>query len=150
MDIRPLIKDYLNEARLMQVATARNDQPWACTVYFAFDDSLNLYWISTPTRRHSEEIRNNEKVAGTIVLSHTPGDDVRGLQFQGVARELTSSEESRKGMEFYGRRMGMSEERINKVVDGSDGHLCYVIRPTLFVLFDEVNFPEDSRQEYIL
>ncbi|MDQ3098231.1 MAG: pyridoxamine 5'-phosphate oxidase family protein [bacterium] len=148
MELRTLIKNYLQEARIMQVTTSLDNQPWACTVYLAFDESLNLYWISTPSRRHSEEIRSNEKVAGTIVLPHTPGDKVRGLQFQGIAKELASPEESTKGMKFYGERMGMSGERIAKVVDGSDGHFCYRIKPTLFVLFDEVNFPEDSRQEY--
>ncbi|MBI2414593.1 pyridoxamine 5'-phosphate oxidase family protein [candidate division WWE3 bacterium] len=70
-EIKDLITKYLEEARLMQVATSINNQPWACSVYFVFDNDFNLYWISTPKRRHSLEIKENSKVAGTIVLPHT-------------------------------------------------------------------------------
>lgn len=88
MKLKKLIEDYLKEAWMMQVATSHNSQPWACTVYFAHDENWHLYWISLPTRRHSKEIRENNKIAGTIVLPHVPGDKVRGLQFQGIAKKL--------------------------------------------------------------
>jgi uncharacterized protein YhbP (UPF0306 family) len=148
--LKTLIKEYLEKARMMQVVTARDNQPWACTVYFAYDDSLNLYWISSTTRRHSEEIRNNEKVAGTIVLPHTPGDKVRGIQFQGVAKELASKEEAIAGMKWYAKRYGMKPERVDAIVGNKDGHVCYKITPTSIVLFDEVNYPDDPRQEFRL
>lgn len=145
-----MIKEYLEKARLMQVVTAKDNQPWACSVYFAFDDDLNLFWISTPERRHSKEIENNEKVAGTIVLSHTLGDKVRGLQFQGIAKRLTSKEEMQEGMNVYAKRMGMGEEKHTAILEGKNPHVPYKITPTLFVLFDEFNFPDNPRQEYIL
>ncbi len=147
MDLRPLITDYLSAAKLMQVAPASEEQPWACSVYFAFDEKLNLYWISKPGRRHSQEITKNSKVAGTIVLPHTPGDDVRGIQFQGTAKELLAQPEIKKAMEYYGQRFNMTADRIQKIVDGTDGHHVYKISPSLIVLFDEVNFPDDPRQE---
>ena len=150
MELRTLIEDYLKEAKMLQVVTAKGNKPWACTVYFAFDEKLNLYWISRPDRRHSEEIRSNDKVAGVIVLPHTPGDDVRGIQFQGVAKELTGKSETMQGMKYYAKRYGMKQERVNAILDGSDGHVCYKITPSLYVLFDETNFPNDPRQEYKL
>lgn len=150
MELRKLIEDYLKDARMMQIATAKDNQPWACTVYFAFDEHLNLYWISTPTRRHSEEIRINENVAGTIVLPHTPGDDVRGIQFQGIAKELRDKNEAKEGIKHYAQRYGMDKKRIDAILEREDGHVCYTISPTLYVLFDEVNFPDDPRQEYAL
>lgn len=149
-NIRKLIEEYLEKARLMQVATCRNNQPWACSVYFAFDDKLNLYWISKPNRRHSLELKDNAKVAGTIVTPHKPGDDVRGLQFQGTAKELIEKEEIKLAMSYYAKRYEMDSERVQKIVDDTDGHRCYVIKPSLFVLFDETNFPENPRQEYTL
>ena len=152
MDLGTLIHNYLKQAKLMQVATSKGNQPWACTVYFSFDDELNLYWISTPDRRHSEEIRNNEKVAGTIVLPHTPGDKVRGVQFQGVAEELNDKDEAKEAMKNYAERYSMNNERVNEILENrdGDGHLPYKISPTLYVLFDELNFPEDPRHEYKL
>lgn len=148
-EIKSLIIDYLDKARMMQVATSNNGQPWACTVYFAYDEDLNLYWISLPSRRHSLEIAQNPKVAGAIVLPHTPGDDVRGIQFEGEAAALYG-EDAREGMNYYSSRYKMDAERVAKIVDDTDGHVCYKIKPRAFVLFDEVNFPDNSRQEYVL
>lgn len=147
MDLKKLITEYLEQARLMQVATSKGDQPWVCTVYFAADDMLNIYWISKPNRRHSEELKNNSKVAGAIVLPHTPGDDVRGIQFQGVAYEL-SGKDAGEGIGVYAKRYNMPQERVEKILNGTDGHAVYKIKVDTFVLFDEVNFPDNPRQEY--
>lgn len=149
MDLRQLITDYLQDARLMQVATVKDGKPWVCTVLFAFDKDLHLYWISKPDTRHSQEISGNEKVAGTIVSPNALGENVRGLQFEGVAKEATG-EDMEKAMEVYANRTGMKEERKQKILNNTDGHVPYVITPTLFVLFDTKNFPDNSRQELAL
>lgn len=148
--LRKLIEEYLKEARLMQVATTKSNQPWACSLYFAYDGALNLYWISSTDRRHSEEIRNNKKVSGAIVLPHTPGDKVRGIQFQGTAEELLDKKRATAGMKDYAKRYGMGPKQIKAIVQNKDGHVCYKVTPSLYVLFDEVNFPKDPRQEYLL
>lgn len=148
--VRGLIEDYLKEAKLMQIATSKENQPWACSVYFAYDTLLNLYWVSLPTRRHSQEIVDNSKVAGTIVLPHTPGDKVRGIQFQGVAKELVDKKQIKEAIAFYAKRFNMASKRVNAIINNKDGHVCYVIKPKTLVLFDEVNFPKTPRQEYKL
>ena len=147
MDLRNLIEEYLKEANMLQVVTAKDNQPWAATVYFAFDKNLNLYWISKPDRRHSVEIRENPKVAGVVVLAHTHGDKVRGLQLEGVAEEM-SAEGIDEGLKVYSERFWLPEERIKAILADTDGHRVYIIRPTLFVLFDEKNFPDNPRQEF--
>lgn len=149
MDVKQLITDYLQEARLMQVATAKDNQPWVCTVHFAYDEHFNLYWISLPSTRHSQEIMANEKVAGTIVLPHIPGQKPRGIQFQGIAQKA-EGDAMQKAMDVYAARMGMNDERKKNILSGEDGHVPYVIKPTLFVLFDTVNFPDNPRQELAL
>lgn len=150
MKLKKLIEDYLKEANLMQVATSKDNHPWACSVYFAYDSIPNLYWISLPSTRHSKEIKNNNRVAGTIVLPHTPGDDVRGLQFEGTAKETVDKKEIKQAMQYYAKRYKMPEKRVNAIVENKDGHMCYSIKPTLFVLFDEANFPNNPKQEYRL
>ncbi len=148
MELKQLIEDYLKEARMMQVATAQGNQPWACTVYFAFDPYFNLYWISSTDRRHSQDIDANNMVAGTIVLPHTPGGPVRGIQFEGTAEALREKTAATLGMEYYAERFDMDTQRANDIIQGSDGHICYKIKPKMIVLFDEVNFPEKPRQEF--
>jgi len=50
----------------MQLATALDNQPWVCSVWFAADKDLNIYWFSSTTRRHSGEVLKNKKVAAAI------------------------------------------------------------------------------------
>lgn len=72
MKLQKLIKDYLKEARLMQLSTSINNQSWTCSVWFASDEDLNIYWFSSTKRRHSKEVMKNSKVSAAIVLPHTP------------------------------------------------------------------------------
>lgn len=149
-NLKKIIEDYLKEAKLMQLATSINNQPWVCSVWFAADDELNIYWFSSTTRRHSDEIIKNNKVAGAIVLPQTPEDPPRGLQFQGTAELLTNQEDINKAISVYVDRI-FPRETINKLMQDKDKpHKFYKIRPTQFVLFDVVNFPDNSRQEYNL
>lgn len=147
MDVKKLIEEYLAEARLLQVATMVNDQPWVCTVYFAHDPQLNLYWLSKPNRRHSKELAKNPHAAGAIVLPHTPGDKVRGLQLQGTVEEITEPAKLHREFKHYGERFKTMDE-LPKIISGENKHHLYKLKPTLIVLFDEVNFPDQPRQEF--
>jgi uncharacterized protein YhbP (UPF0306 family) len=149
MNLRRLIEDYLQNAILLQVATCENNQPWACTVHFAFDSDLNLYWMSLPTRRHSLEIQHNNKVAGVVVQPHKISDKARGIQLEGVAEMITDQEELKKVFPHYGKRFNRMDS-LPRLLEGTNEHKLYRIKPTLYVLFDDVNFPSDPRQEYRL
>lgn len=142
-----MVKDYLSQVKLMQLATSVDDQPWVCSVWFAVDDDLNIYWFSSITRRHSQEVMKNKKVGGAIVLSQTPDDPPRGLQFQGITELLTDEKDVNKAISVYAGRI-FSKEKIKEFMEHKEKpHRFYRIKPTQFVLFDAVNFPENSRQE---
>src|SRR5688572_9922168 len=67
MDARQLYRDYLKDIKLMQLATCRDSQPWLCHVWYVMDEEAGkIYFISRETRRHSQEIQGNEKVACTF------------------------------------------------------------------------------------
>lgn len=150
MDLRKLIEEYLKEVKLMQVATSIDNQPWVCSVWFATDEDLNIYYFSSITRRHSKEVMENGKVAGAIALPQTPDDPPRGLQFQGVCEMLTEQADIDKAVSVYSGRI-FSKEKIKELMVHKDKpHKFYRIKPAKFVLFDAVNFPDNSRQEYNL
>lgn len=150
MELRQLIRDCLSEAKLMQLATSTGDQPWVCNVWFAADDDMNIYWFSSTTRRHSDEVLKNEKVAGAMALPVSPQDKGRGLQFEGIAEILTEEKDIAAARAVYTDRI-FSKEQIDTFMALPDRpHRFYRIRPTRFVLFDTVNFPDNSRQEYSL
>lgn len=144
MDLKKLIGEYIAESKMMQVATVSGDQPWCATVAFAFDEDWNLYWISLPETRHSQELMANNKVAGTIANADLYTDGPRGLQFEGVA-ELLSGADEEAGVAIYSKRM-KREGLLEDMRSGNNPHKLYRIKPTSYVLFDRVNFPDDERQ----
>lgn len=150
MDLKRLIREYLKEAKLMQLATAIDNQPWVCSVWFTADNDLNIYWISSTTRRHSGEVLKNKKVAAAIVLPQTPKDTPRGLQLEGTAELLTDKKSISKAILLYSGRIFTKTKIKQFMNDKKKPHRFYVIRPTRFVLFDAVHFPDNSRQEYDL
>lgn len=149
MDLKSLIEDYLKEGKLMQVATSKGNKPWVASVWYVHDEKWNLYFISKKHRRHSKEIIENPEVAGVIVTPHTKGsgEKVRGLQFNGVARE-TNGHEMDKANKLYKAKYELAEEiALEELMDPKVTYGYYIIEPKTFVLFDEINFPDDPRQE---
>ena|SRR3989344_559899 len=150
MEVEDLIKQYLSEAKMMQLATTSGGQPWVCTVWFAADQDLNIYWFSSTTRRHSGEVKNNPKVAAAIALPQSPQDPPRGLQLQGDAEELNDNAKIAMAKSLFAGRI-FDEQTIDNLINHPEKpHKFYKIKPSLFVLFDAVNFPDESRQEWKL
>lgn len=131
----------------MQLATSVNDQPWVCNVWFAADSDLNIYWFSATSRRHSKEVEKNNKVAAAIVLPHTPADPPRGLQLQGIAEIVSSPKDVSQAILLFTKRIFSKRQIADFMALKDKPHRFYKIKPTQFVLFDVVNFPENSRQE---
>ncbi|MGH7867802.1 MAG: pyridoxamine 5'-phosphate oxidase family protein [Candidatus Dormibacteraceae bacterium] len=146
--IRSLIVQYLSQAKLMQLATSVEGQPWACSVWFAADDQLNLYFFSSEARRHSKEVLENPRVAGAIALPHEPKDPARGVQFEGIATLIDGNQGMRHARACYEGRI-FSAKQIDSLLHHPDRpHRFYKISPTEFVLFDALNFPNNSRQQW--
>ncbi len=146
MDLRKLIQEYLTAAQMMHIGTVKGNKPWVTTVYFAADIELNLYWLSRKSRRHSQEISKNSHVAAAIALPHTYGDKIRGLQLEGEAREL-SGVDADAGRNIYKSKYWIVEDPVMTAVEGGDSQMCYQVRPTKIILYDEVNFPTSPMRE---
>lgn len=149
MNVEDLIRVHLKEQHAMQLATVKDGQPWCCTVYFVADDSLNLYWASKPERRHSQDIAKHGKVAAAIAVKDIKGEKVIGIQVEGNAEIITSSDEILPIATSYANKFGRSELWIRDFTNLKTDHQLYKLTPRLFVLFDEVNFPHDTRLEWI-
>lgn len=145
MDPLELIRQYLPKGRMMQVATVGGDQPWICTVYFVEDDDLNLYWLSLPTRRHSQEIAAHSKVAVAVPIKFDK--PVTGIQAEGVAEPVTDKQTIADIMRRYVDRYNSGQQFYDLFVAGQNQHVLYKFTPSKYVLFDEVTFPDDGRKE---
>lgn len=85
-ELKKAILEYLEENRLMTVATSKGDTPWASTVFYAYDDKLNLYFMSDKETRKTVNILKNPKVAVTIDREQPAPGKVRGIQLEGAAQ----------------------------------------------------------------
>lgn len=142
-------KDYLEDAKLMQIASCSNNQPWIATCWFAVDKNWDFYFISNKARRHSEEIRNNEKVACTIIQDGYKGlgDTIQGIQIQGIAKEVSGLDSAKAYMIYLSRWHNFADHvKKPEYIKGITATKIYRIRPTQLVWFDELNFKEDPRQ----
>lgn len=147
IELKRKIQDYLNEAKIMQLATSTlNGKPWICSVWFSSDDDFNLYWISATTRRHSKQIAKNAKVAAAISMVREPSEQKRGaLQIEGAATQLQNPVEIAKVLKLYASRGIFTVEQVKKfMVDFKHPHRFYKLTPSTIVLF------ENTKQEYHL
>lgn len=151
MEIEKLIRKYLGQQHMMQVATMNGDQPWCCTVYYVFDKNLRLYWASLPGRRHSQEIHKHPKVAAAIPIRHTNGEIVVGIQVEGNAQLVSSPADIGPIALLYAKKFNRSEQWAKDFTAGTTQHKLYCLTPRLFVLFDEHSFTGgDPRREWNL
>ena len=137
-DIKNDIKKYLDEARMMQLATSRDNKPWVCNVWTAVDKDLTIYWISSTTRRHSQEIKDNQHVAAAFCLVNEPSETEKGaLQLEGTAHEITNPLEIAKALKLYIARGIFTSDQVKKFMKSLDmPHKFYKLTPKRIVLFD--------------
>lgn len=144
-----LIRHYLPGARMMQVATSKDGQPWVCTVYFVEGDDLELYWLSLPSRRHSQEIHQGSKVAIAVPIKFDK--PVVGIQAEGEASEVTDPETVKRIMQKYTERHNAGHDFYGKFAAGENQHKLYKFTPRKLVLFDEVSYETgEGRKEITL
>jgi uncharacterized protein YhbP (UPF0306 family) len=143
MNAQELVQTYLADSEIMQLATVADGQPWICTVHFAADQDMNLYWMSLRNRRHSQEVAAYANAAVTVVKSE---EDRQAIQMAGKAFELVG-EEAKVADQVYAARFGSKPERLEEALHGGfEDRAYYVFRPDEVVLFDVKNFPDEPRQ----
>jgi len=142
---RSVLAQYLDRGKLAQVATLdKTGTPAVCNVWYDFTiEPDRLVFMSRRDRDHSENIRNNARVAGSIVAIPFEGlgDRVQGLTFKGNASELDPSDHPETAHHFIDR---WSNARPPLTSPGQ--MRLYEIAVTEWQLFDEVNFPEEPKR----
>ena len=143
--VRTLVEGILSDVKQMVICSSSSNKPWAATVFFAFDKDLDLYFFSIPERRHSKEIAANPNVAGVIAREHkkTLEEPARGLQFEGECKLVTENE-AKAAYELYQKRLPKITE-FHDIEDAPEE--LHKVTVKNFVLFDTLNFPENSRRE---
>jgi uncharacterized protein YhbP (UPF0306 family) len=147
MDLRKLVQEYYSSNKHMQLATVGKGQPWVCTVYYAADDDLNLYWTSGRSRQHSREIMDEPRAAVTIVRDT---ERKQALQIVGNSYEV-KDEDLNRVHNIYQMKFGSKDYDLEEIKKHSpNGRAYWVFIPYVISLWDEVNFPGSPKQVYKL
>ena len=80
------------------------------------------------------------------MVNHVYGEKVRGLQVEGTAEQLKGVE-AEQGLNVYKSRFWIVEEREKALAGENEPAYVYRLKPERYVLIDEVNLPDNPRQE---
>lgn len=140
--------EFLGLGMVMQLATSRDNTPWISTVYFVADAERNIYWLSLPGRRHSEEVTNNPHVAIAIAIKQDL--PVIGIQAEGTVAIVEDAAVVEKILADYMKKYdGAGKEFHQRFLAGKNQHQLYKLTPSSLVLFDEVHFKTGPAQRII-
>lgn len=148
---RALLEHYVRAGKLMQLASLNSDgSPVVCNVWYDAHFAPDvLRFISRYNRQHSQNVRIDGRVAGSIIAIPLEGlgQIVRGVTFTGVARELPTCGVDGEVAAFVAR-WPRAEAALHsgKLARGEIPTRLYEVMVAEWVLFDEANFPEQPRR----
>lgn len=146
------VLDFIKNQKLMAVATY-GDHPWIASVYYTFDNDLNLFFLSSPTTLHCKMISQNNKVAVSIADSTQDIKALkRGLQIYGVATQISGSAKIKHTLDLWKRSLKVVNNELtyaNMVKHVIKGRM-YKITPKKIKLFDQALFKVEDGEEPIL
>lgn len=133
----------------MALSTYGEGRTWVCPVYFAYDESLNLFFKSMPTSRHMGYIKAKPEVATAIYSTQPlPTGDVVGIQLSGEATILSEEEEiSRACRYYYGRQQPQAKYTnfVREHLSPSAKWQMTMIVPSELCYFDTRFFDEENQ-----
>ena len=144
--IESIIREYIKDIVHMSIATCADNKPWISEVHYSYDDDLNLYFISRPSRRHSLEVAANGQIAGNIIKQHKAGEEVRGVYFEGAIEMLDDVKDTDVAFQTYNKRLGLDATMLNEQAE-ENGHCWYKINVHKFYLFDELEMEPAGKYE---
>lgn len=146
------VLDFLKDQKLMSVATF-GKHSWIASVYYSFDNSLNLYFLSDPATLHCRQIDKNPHVAVSIADSRQKVTQLkRGLQIYGIAKQISGALKMKHTLRSWKEALNVKDKELTytnmlkKVIKGR----MYQISPKRIKLFDQKLFPVEDGQEPVL
>lgn len=142
--------ECLNSTQYMALATKdTKNGSWVCPVYFAWDESHNLYFISLPDSQHMQNIQQNSRVAVAIYSTNqnTHGD-VLGLQLSGTATEMHDKEGIKSAYSCYSGRLERDTKtpfhrKVEEFLNEETDWIFVKVSPDKIFLLDSSNFGEN-------
>lgn len=145
LNIEEAIRRYIDKTVHLSLGTATTDgKPWVCEVHFAYDDNLNLYFVSKKATRHCAEIATNPFVAGNIVKQHPLEESPHGVYFEGKAEVI---EPTGAQLELYCARLGRDKDELAEQLKETDVRGMYRITVRNWAIFGKFGLDSNHKHE---
>ncbi len=129
------IREYLKSVIHLSLATAVENKPWITEVHYSYDNDLNFYFLSRPSRRHSSESQKNHLIAGNIVKQHWIWEKVAWVYFEWIIEMLENISVSDTAYTTYHDRFSIGPEKLKEQYE-ENGHRFFKIKVLKFSIFD--------------
>ena len=86
------INRYLVRHTTLSLATCHDGRPWSTDLFYASDDSCQLYFVSSITTLHCQHIAANPRVSVSISRQCSDWTEIKGLQLDGVAGVVSKAD----------------------------------------------------------
>ena len=90
--LKSSINRYLVRHTTLSLATCHDGRPWSTDLFYASDDSCQLYFVSSVTTLHCQHIAANPRVAVSISRQCSDWTEIKGLQLDGVAGVVSTAD----------------------------------------------------------
>lgn len=128
---------YLRDHNVATLATCDGGNPWSAAIFYA-SDGYTLFFLSSPTSRHCLNLAQNPRVAVTVQEDYSDWLDIKGIQLEGVAVEISGAEEE-KARRLYGQKfpvVGMAARAPAAIVKALAKVRWYKIVPQRLYFID--------------
>jgi len=126
------VRALLEETSTLVLATRSADgTPRATPLYFAFDPSLRLVFVSDPNSAHSQNLAHAQLASAALYSQEGDWRRLRGLQLQGHVEALTGDEAQAARTVYTGRF-----PFIGQLAEALAASAVYAFQPTWIRLID--------------
>lgn len=144
--VADVFRRLLEENRIMTLATAATDGPWAAPVLYAWERGPVLYFMSRLGTRHVQDSLATGRAAAAIHPNATR--PLRGIQLAGSI-ELLRGDEARRAVELYLDRFPLARARfpVEDVLAERGDIRFFALRPNRAFVLSQADFGWGVRQE---
>lgn len=89
---KDLAIEIIQENQYLALATSSENTSWSCTVTYATDENVNIYFMSDPNSRHTKDFQTNNVVSVVVYDSTQEWGKGLGVQLVGIVEKVSDAE----------------------------------------------------------
>jgi uncharacterized protein YhbP (UPF0306 family) len=100
-ELKSLLEEYLALTTMTLATAGKHGEPHAAAVYFAADETFNLYYFSETSSQHALDSGQEPRAAVAIQAEVAGWQQIHGLQMRGMVRAVDSKHEWQAAWQLY-------------------------------------------------